>query len=598
MITPRIETPVAHFESFAEGRGWNASFRGPGKQSVAGTLDEVIPLLHSAEGAARQGSWVALALSYEAAPAFDSALTVKAGSESPLAWMGVFAEPSSVELSSIPGRPSLVSEWEPQMSRRQYQQAIQSIKDYIEAGDTYQVNFTFPLVGQLSGDSFNWFRTIAESQGAAYSAYLDIGSHTILSFSPELFVERRGRTLITRPMKGTLARGRWLEEDRERAEQLRSSQKDLAENVMIVDLLRSDLGKIAETGSVEVTELFAVECLNRVLQMTSTITAVQKPAVTIADIFRALFPCGSVTGAPKARTMEIIEELEQHPRGVYTGAIGLIRPDGDAVFSVPIRTLVVDHSNGAATFGVGGGITWDSTSEGEYEECRLKARFLTDPWEEFDLLETMALKDGEYDLLDRHLARARSSAGYFGFHWNEAAVSRAIEAARESHPLERWRIRLIIDRSGEARTEARPLGKQRTAPLAVRFATRAIDDRDPLVFHKTTARLRYDVELERCQPADDVILWNDRDEVTESTIANVVILSEGKHWTPPREAGLLAGTFREELISKGELFVRTITKAELVATGSFALINSVRGWMPATLAADPGVLPGSADRLP
>jgi para-aminobenzoate synthetase/4-amino-4-deoxychorismate lyase len=593
LIKPEIEIPVAHFESFAEGRGWNASFRGPSHQHVARRLDEVIPLLQSAEEAARNGSWVALALSYEAAPAFDSALTVKSGSEFPLAWMGVFAEPSPIVSSSIPSRPSPTSEWEPLMGKRQYQQAIQSIRDYIEAGDTYQVNFTFPLVARLTGDSFNRFRTIAESQGAAYSAYLNIGSHTILSFSPELFVERRGRTLITRPMKGTLARGRWLEEDRERVEQLQRSQKDRAENVMIVDLLRSDLGKIAETGSVEVTELFAVEYLNRVLQMTSTISAVQKPDVTIADMFRALFPCGSVTGAPKARTMEIIEELEQHPRGVYTGAIGLIRPDGDAVFSVPIRTLVVDHANGAATFGVGGGITWDSTSEGEYEECRLKAKFLTDPWKEFDLLETMALKDGEYDLLDRHIARAHNSARYFGFHWNDAAISRAIDDARKSHPLRRWRIRLIINRHGEARTEASPLGGQRSAPLAVKFASRAVDDSDPLVFHKTTARSRYDIELERCQPCDDVILWNDRDEVTESTIANVVVHSEGKNWTPPREAGLLAGTLREELISKGELFVRTITKEELKAAGSFFLINSVRGWMQARLAPDPSLVNAS-----
>ena len=590
MNTSEIGIPSAHFESFAEGRGWNASFRRPSSQRVARTLDEVIPLIQSAEAAARRGSWVALALSYEAAPAFDTALTVKARSEFPLAWMGVFGEPSSSKLATIPGAPPLISEWEPQMSKRHYQRAIQSIRDYIEAGDTYQVNFTFPLVGHLDGDSFSWFRTIAESQGAAYSAYIDIGSHTILSFSPELFVERRGKKLITRPMKGTLARGRWTEEDRERAEQLRSSLKDRAENVMIVDLLRSDLGKIAETGSVEVTELFAVEYLNRVLQMTSTITATQRPDVSVTDMLRALFPCGSVTGAPKRRTMEIIEELEEHPRGIYTGAIGLIRPDGDAVFSVPIRTLVVDHSNGSATFGVGGGITWDSTSEGEYEECRLKARFLTDPWEDFELLETMALEHGEFGLLDRHIARAYSSACYFGFRWNDAAVSRAIDDARKSHPMQRWRVRLIISRNGEARTEASPLGGQRSGPLAVKFASRPVDDNDPLLFHKTTARARYEKELERCRPCDDVILWNGRGEVTESTIANVVVYAEGKHWTPPREAGLLAGTFREELISKGELHVRTITREELIAASSFFLINSVRGWMPATLAIDRDVV--------
>jgi para-aminobenzoate synthetase / 4-amino-4-deoxychorismate lyase len=597
MTTRRMGIPTAHFESFAEGRGWNASFREPSQQRVARTLDEVIPLIRSAEEAARNGSWVALALSYEAAPAFDSALTVRAGSDFPLAWMGVFPEPTSGGVSTTPSRLDVISEWKPQITRRQYQHAIQSIRNYIEAGDSYQVNFTFPLLANLDGDSFNWFRGLAQSQGAAHSAYLDIGSHTILSFSPELFVERRGNRLITRPMKGTLARGRWLEEDSQRAEQLWSSAKDRAENVMIVDLLRSDLGKIAETGSVEVTELFAVEPLNRVLQMTSTVTAVQRPDVTVTDILRALFPCGSVTGAPKARSMAIIRELEQHPRGVYTGAIGLMHPNGDAVFSVPIRTLVVDHSGGAAIFGVGGGITWDSTSEGEYEECCLKARFLTDPWEEFELLETMALHDGKFALIDRHLARARSSARYFGFRWNEAAVSRAVEHAGNSHPLKSWRVRLIIARSGEARTEATPLREQRTAPLTVRFASRAVDDRDPLVFHKTTSRSRYDVELERCQPCDDVMLWNSRGEVTESTIANVVIFSEGKHWTPPREAGLLAGTFREELISNGELFERTITKEELAAASSFSLINSVRGWMNATLVADPGVVLASAGEL-
>ena len=417
-----IPERIAHFESFAEGRGWNASFREPIEQRTAYALDEVIALLRRAEAAASEGMWVALALSYEAAPAFDPALKVVPSSEFPLAWMGVFEERSSTDFNSIPDRPFLISEWEPQTDKRQYRQAIHSIRDYIESGDTYQVNFTFPLRGSLAGDSFSCFRAIARSQGAAYSAYLDIGSHRILSFSPELFVERRGNKLITRPMKGTLARGRWLEEDCEREEQLRESAKDRAENVMIVDLLRSDLGKVAETGSVQVPELFAVERLSRVLQMTSTVTAVQRPDVTVVDILRALFPCGSVTGAPKPRSMAIIKDLEQQPRGVYTGAIGLLSPNGDAVFSVPIRTLAVDSGNGAATFGVGGAITWDSTTDGEYEECCLKAKFLTDPWAEFDLLETIALNDGEYALLDRHLARARDSARYFGFRWNEAEV--------------------------------------------------------------------------------------------------------------------------------------------------------------------------------
>ncbi|MDB4871160.1 MAG: para-aminobenzoate synthase, subunit [Gemmatimonadales bacterium] len=578
-----LQQPVAHFESFAARGGWSASFRDPIEQRAVYALDEVIALLQRAEAATKQGCWVALALSYEAAPAFDSALKAKTTSDFPLAWIAVFGKRVPAALDSGSNQDSFVSGWEPGMDTPRYQQSIHAIRDYIESGDTYQVNFTFPLLGHITGDSFSCYRAIARSQGAAYSAYLDIGSHRILSFSPELFVERRGNRLTTRPMKGTLARGRWLEEDIQRARQLHESPKDRAENVMIVDLLRSDLGKIAEIGSVEVPELFAVENLSRVLQMTSTVTALQRPDVTIVDILRALFPCGSVTGAPKARSMAIIDELEPHRRGIYTGAIGLLSPDGDATFSVAIRTAVVDANSGAATFGVGGAITWDSTIDGEYEECCLKAKFLTHPWSEFALLETMELNDGQYTLLDRHLHRARNSARYFGFHWIESGVSRALDDTVRSHPSGRLRVRLIVERTGQASVEVHPLGRNRQIPLAVKFATSPIDERDSLLFHKTTARSRYDAQLERCRPCDDVIFWNARGEVTESAIANVVVFTEGRYWTPPREAGLLAGTLREELIAKGELFERTITKRELTELGSFALINSVRGWMRAEL---------------
>jgi para-aminobenzoate synthetase/4-amino-4-deoxychorismate lyase len=243
----------------------------------------------------------------------------------------------------------------------------------------------------------------------------------------------------------------------------------------------------------------------------------------------------------------------------------------------------VDATSGAATFSVGSAITWDSTIDGEYEECCLKAKFLTNPWPEFALLETMELKDGQYALLDRHLHRARNSARYFGFHWIESGVSEALDDAVRSHPSGRLRARLIVERTGRASVEVHPLGRNRQMPLAVKFATSPIDERDPLLFHKTTARSRYDAQLERCRPCDDVIFWNTRGEVTESAIANVVVFTEGRYWTPPREAGLLAGTLREDLIAKGELFERTITKRELTELGSFALINSVRGWMRAEL---------------
>jgi para-aminobenzoate synthetase/4-amino-4-deoxychorismate lyase len=465
-----------------------------------------------------------------------------------------------------------------------YLRAIASIKDYIAAGDTYQVNYTYPLRGSVSGDLFVCFNTVAKSQGAAYSAYLDLGTHRILSFSPELFFRRDGRVLMTKPMKGTARRGRWTAEDDVRADQLAASEKDRAENVMIVDLLRNDLGKVAEVGSVEVTQLFAVERFNRVLQMTSTVTATQRNDADLVSILSALFPCGSVTGAPKIRSMEIIRELEPHPRGIYTGAIGLLSPTGDMVFNVAIRTLAVEANTGHATLGVGGGITWESTVEGEYEESLLKASFLTDRWPEFSLLETLALIEGEYMLLEGHLARMADSARYFGFQFREADVREALDTARNGHLSGEWRVRLLVDRFGNPRVEVKVLEK-RDSPLSVKFASQPIDETDPLLFHKISARDRYDAALAECQPCDDVIFWNSRGEVTESTIANVVLRSEGKHWTPPREAGLLAGTLRQELIEKGELLERVITVEELERAGSFFLVNSVRGWMPAQLTA-------------
>jgi para-aminobenzoate synthetase/4-amino-4-deoxychorismate lyase len=586
-VTP-LSPPTAHFQSFSVGReetgeksGWNVSLSNPSRVLVARDLVEVIPLLRDAESAAKRGSWVALAISYDAAPAFDRAFDVHRDPEFPLLWCGIFDSGAQTE-----GRGSAsgftVSAFEPALPANEYLRAIATIKEYIAAGDTYQVNYTYPLRGSVSGDLFACFDTVARSQGAAYSAYLDIGTHRILSFSPELFFRRDGRTLTTKPMKGTARRGRWTAEDDDHAAQLASSEKDRAENVMIVDLLRNDLGKVAEVGSVEVAELFAVERFNRVLQMTSTVRAVQRADADLVSIMGALFPCGSVTGAPKIRSMEIIRELEPHARGIYTGAIGLVSPNS-MVFNVAIRTLAVEAKTGRATLGVGGGITWESTVEGEYEESLLKASFLTDRWPEFSLLETLALIEGEYKLLERHLARLADSARYFGFRFGEADVRESLDAARKVHLSGEWRVRLLVDRLGNPRVEAKPLREKRDIPLSVKLASKPIDETDPLLFHKISARDRYDAALAQCQPCDDVIFWNSRGEVTESTIANVVVLAEGKHWTPPREAGLLAGTFREELLESGQLFERVITVEELERAGTFWLINSVRGWMTARL---------------
>jgi len=340
-------------------------------------IEDVVSLLEFAEREAECGAYVALLISYEAAPAFDSALAVHEPDEFPLAWAAVFR--GSIESADEAAGSFVASEWAPKIARSEYEAAVERIRELIAAGDTYQVNYSFPLTASFSGDSYAWYRELCMAQRAPYSTYLDLGRYRVLSFSPELFFERRGDRVVTRPMKGTARRGRSLTEDEAILRSLQDSVKDRAENVMIVDLLRNDLGKVSVPGSVHVSSLFKPERYETVWQMTSTVASTLRANTSLAELMSALFPCGSITGAPKVRTMQIIRELERFPRGAYTGAIGLLRPGGESVFSVAIRTVVIDTQNGVATFGGGGGVTIDSTAAGEYEECMVKSRFLQSP---------------------------------------------------------------------------------------------------------------------------------------------------------------------------------------------------------------------------
>ncbi len=527
---------------------------------IAKQIDEVISVLEFAEKEARAGSYVAVMLSYEAAPAFDSALVAHKPSEFPLAWASTVEDVP--ELTSNGQR--LLTSWSPRVERDEYDRAVARIRDLIAAGDTYQVNYSFPLTASFEGDAYELYRNLCVAQGAPYSAYLDLGRFKVLCLSPELFFERRGNHVVTKPMKGTVKRGRWLAEDRELAQWLAASVKDRAENVMIVDLLRNDLGKVAVPGSVRVSSLFDLERFETVWQMTSTVEATLKDGTSLIDLMTALFPCGSVTGAPKIRTMQIIRELERFPRGAYTGAIGFLKPGGDCVFNVAIRTVVIDSEKGVATFGVGGGVTIDSTAEREYEECLVKSRFLQVAPVEFQLFESLLLEDGEYFLLERHLERLRDSAEYFGFKFCEDEIISALERIAEN-----GKVRLTLWKDGRIETEVsaiEPLERRRVA-----LATEAVDSSDRFLFHKTTKR----------PYGGDVIFWNERGEITESTIANVVVRIDGELYTPPVESGLLAGTFRNQLLAEGKIRERVITIEELKNAKEFFLINSVRKWMKA-----------------
>ncbi|HEX8071342.1 MAG TPA: aminodeoxychorismate synthase component I [Pyrinomonadaceae bacterium] len=554
-------------------------FAHPLKVVAADTLAEVRPALESVERAVAQGLYAAGFVAYEAAPAFDRALVVRApAAPLPLVWFGLFARPLAAPPADASGSYQL-SAWQPSVSRATYERQIARVRAAIARGDTYQTNYTLRLRARFAGDDLMLYEHLRRAQRARYGAYLNTGRFRILSASPELFFQRQGTQITTRPMKGTARRGRWLEEDEDERARLSSSVKDRAENVMITDLLRNDLGRVAEFGTVHVPRLCEIEGYGAVLQMTSTVCARVPARTTLADIFAALFPCGSVTGAPKARTMRLISELEDAPRGVYCGAIGVLAPTGACVFNVAIRTLVLDALTGAAEYGVGGGVTWDSTAAGEYAEVLLKAAVLDEARPAFELLETMRLEGGAYHLRARHLARLAASAAYFELPLALAEVRARLDEHARTYPAEVRRVRLLVAHDGAVRLESAPLAPLAPGRRVFALAAEPVSSHDRFLFHKTTNRAVYETRRAAHPEAFDVLLWNEAGELTEFTNGNLVLELDGRRWTPPRAAGLLAGTFRAELLARGEIAERTLTRADLARADRCWFVNSVRGWI-------------------
>ncbi len=554
-------------------------FCNPVRTIVANNVDEVSRCVEETESLVAKGLHAAGYISYEAASAFDAAFVTHKTAPVPLLWFS-FYEEMIKEPVKLPESPQAyqVGDWAHEQSRCGYFKAIERIRELIAAGDTYQVNYTFPMHAAFEGDALSWFYDLFRTQRVDHAAFIDTGRFKILSASPELFFRLEGGQLTTKPMKGTRHRGRWSEEDALLRAELAKSEKDQAENVMIVDLLRNDMGRISETGSVKVKSLFDVERYDTVWQMTSTITS--HTSASVGEILAALFPSGSVTGAPKIRTMQIIREMEASPRGVYCGAIGYIRPDKSAEFNVAIRTVTVDSEQGSALYNVGGGITWGSDTEKEYEECKTKAALLTASWPEFELLESI-LFDGDFFLLDEHMERLKASAEYFGFSVNVPAIRASLNERKESFGAAASKVRLLVSRDSSFKVEAAPIpgtgsGKKRKS---LGFAKTPIDENNVFLYHKTTNRAFYDRAKESRPDCDDVLLWNSRGEITESTIANVVLKIDGQRLTPPLSSGLLAGTMRKQLIEQGQIKEAVLTKTDLAKAESIALINSVRKWI-------------------
>ncbi len=541
---------------------------------VARRPDEVMGVWQAVETAvSHQNLYAAGYISYEASAALDLATHPPHADDPPLVWFGLYDSVTEIEPPQ-PGGPYRLGEWQPGLSLTAYEQAIGRIKAYIAQGATYQVNYTFPLRASFQGEPLALFADLIASQRGDYMAYLDIGRYAICSASPELFFSRQGNQLLARPMKGTAPRGLTLAEDKAQIEWLRQSEKNRAENVMIVDMLRNDMGRVARTGSVAVPDLFAIERYPTLLQMTSTVTAVCD--ANLPQLLTAMFPCASITGAPKVRTMQLIRELECGPRGVYTGAIGLIGPD-QMQFNVAIRTVVVDRERETALYGVGSGIVWDSDPVAEYEECRLKTEVLTKRQPNFDILEALLWTPAEgYFLGERHLQRLAETAEYFQYPLDLAHVKQQLTAlaATLTRPM---KVRLHLNSRGQVHVEAVDLG-QPPSLLRVGLASQPIASSNRWLYHKTTRREVYDTARAARPDCDEVLLWNERGELTEATVSNIVLEIGGQKVTPPVSSGLLAGTFRAELLAKGEIVERVVPVEVLGEATAVYLINSVRRW--------------------
>ncbi|HWT53740.1 MAG TPA: aminodeoxychorismate synthase component I [Rhodocyclaceae bacterium] len=458
-----------------------------------------------------------------------------------------------------------------------YSRKVAQIRGLIRDGETYQVNYTLPCRFRHAGSAVALYRALRQTQRVAYSAFINFPEAQVLSLSPELFVERRGQQLTTRPMKGTAGRGASAAEDHEIAEHLRSDPKSRAENLMIVDLLRNDLGRVATTGSVQVPALFEVETYETLQQMTSTVTARLAEDTAFPDIIRALFPCGSITGAPKRRTMQLIAELEQEPRGIYTGAIGYIEPDGDFCFSVPIRTVVSD-APGKALMGVGSGIVYDSDAHAEYAEVRLKTRFLHEVNRQLGLIESMHLgPDGTIRYRELHLARLRAAAQTFDFYVPERAIREELDAYTKHRPqTEARRLRLQLNSDGTFSLADFAIAEVPQNPVVLISAQR-IDSGSIFRRHKTTQRDLYETEYARAvaQGAYEVLFLNEHGRITEAARHNLFIRSNGKLLTPPISEGALPGILRQSL--QAELAEQAISLDDLKTADAIYVGNAVRG---------------------
>ena len=552
--------------------GERYTFTQPIKELKTRKVAEVTALLAQVENYQEQGYYVVGYVSYEAAPAFEEKLAVH---PAPLLgeYLLYFTVHDSVEKSSIPltyDEVDMPSNWQEVASKKEYEKAIAQIHHHLRQGDTYQVNYTVQLKQDLSANPFAIYNRMVVEQEAGYNAYVEHDEMAVISMSPELFFEQNDRELITRPMKGTTKRGLTDQEDLDQAAWLEQDPKNRSENMMIVDLLRNDMNRLSEVGSEHVERLCQVEQYSTVWQMTSTIKSQVRSDVDLVDIFRSLFPCGSITGAPKIATMEIIKNLEPQARGVYCGTIGLLLPNGRRIFNVAIRTIQLHK--GQAIYGVGGGITWDSTWESEYREVHQKAAVLYRKQVPFQLMTTGKISQKHLLFKEEHIERLRKASRYFAYPFNPEYLRQRIDAECQTcHEEKDYRLKISISKSGDI-----DFYRQELIPLSLAFCQAQLCLQEtslqtPFIYFKTTYRPHLTIGKQ------EKIYHNEKGELLETSIGNLVLQIAGKLYTPPINLGILPGIYRQHLLEIGQVEEKVLTLEELAQAEAIYACNAVRG---------------------
>lgn len=557
---------------------------------------EVADALRRLEAGLAKGLHAAGFFAYELGYALEPKIAglMPPGRNVPLIWFGLYKKPRAMDEAEVDHWlathsrsgsyefTSVSHAW----SRDDYLTRFVQVQENIRSGDIYQLNLTFKARFKLSGSPLTFYRDMRRRQRVAYAAIVDTGAVTVLSASPELFVEQHGRIVETRPMKGTASRAGTPEADAEAKRVLSTDVKQRAENLMIVDLMRNDLGRMAEVGSVEVTDLFTVETYRTLHQMTSGVRAKLKDGVGLSELVRAIFPPGSVIGAPKIRAMELIADLETEPRGVYCGSIGHVAPNGDAHFNVAIRSPVI-FRDGRGEMGIGSGVVYDSDGGREYAECLLKMKFLTDPPKTFELIETLMWERGDgYVLLQGHLERLKASARYFGFTCDIDRVRALLASQERDISAPRARVRMTLAEDGAVSISVTPLEAAPAHAPEMRYviSDTRVNSADAFLYHKTTRRDLYDGEWKHYSEsagADEVIYLNERGELAEGSRTNIFIEKDGVLLTPALGSGLLPGVLRADLLARGKAREAVLTMTDLEQADAVYLGNSVRGLLVA-----------------